>query len=180
MRRGRSISCFRHNSKVTCLLFQMCCVWLEHNDFCLVYRRKKRLYLVFEFLERNLLEVLEQDYPDGLEPELIRVYIYQLVKSIAYCHRNDVVHRGKHDAERNTARRVSISSPLLALARLLKVRLCEVGVVNVLCCSSFTSKAWFIDKYCRSETSPRSYPCFLLLFCLNINVSMFVQADSIF
>lgn len=43
-------------------------------------------------MEKNLLEVLEER-PSGLEAEAVRKYIYQLLKAIEYCHRNNVIHR---------------------------------------------------------------------------------------
>jgi cyclin-dependent kinase-like len=45
------------------------------------FKRKGRIYLVFEYVERNLLEVLEEK-PDGLDPEFIRRIIYQLLKAV--------------------------------------------------------------------------------------------------
>jgi cyclin-dependent kinase-like len=39
------------------------------------FKRKGRIYLVFEYVEKNLLEVLEEK-PDGLDPEFIRRIIY--------------------------------------------------------------------------------------------------------
>ena len=56
------------------------------------FRRKGKLYLVFEYVEKNLLELL-QDSPNGLSPDEVRSYIYQLCKAIEYCHRLEVVHR---------------------------------------------------------------------------------------
>ena len=56
------------------------------------FRRKGKLYLVFEYMDQNLLEVLEAN-PSGLPPELVKLYIYQLVKAIAFCHAAGVVHR---------------------------------------------------------------------------------------
>ena len=56
------------------------------------FRRKGKLYLVFEYVEKNLLEILEQQ-PGGLPPELVRKYIYQLCRAINWCHEHDVVHR---------------------------------------------------------------------------------------
>jgi cyclin-dependent kinase-like len=41
------------------------------------FRRKGKLYLVFEYVEKNLLEILEQ-HSKGLPPELVRKYIYQV------------------------------------------------------------------------------------------------------
>lgn len=54
--------------------------------------RMNRLYLVFEYLEKNLLEILEEN-PNGINLEDVRNYIYQLLKAIEYCHRNNVIHR---------------------------------------------------------------------------------------
>jgi len=56
------------------------------------FKRKGKLYLVLEFVERNLLEVLERK-PTGLDPEEIKHYIYQLCKAIDYCHKNKIIHR---------------------------------------------------------------------------------------
>ena len=40
-----------------------------------VFKRKGRLYLVFEFMDKNLLEVLEEK-PDGLDRESVKYFIY--------------------------------------------------------------------------------------------------------
>ena len=56
------------------------------------FRRKGKLYLVFEYVEKNLLEVLE-DNPKGLPPDLVRLYIFQLCNALDWCHGNDVIHR---------------------------------------------------------------------------------------
>lgn len=60
--------------------------------FFFVWTRCNRLYLVFEYLEKNLLEVLEEN-PNGIDEVLVCQYIYQLLKAIEYCHRKDVIHR---------------------------------------------------------------------------------------
>lgn len=56
------------------------------------FKRKGNLFLVFEYVEKNLLEVL-QDHPKGLEPKLIRNLMFQLCKSIKYLHERNVIHR---------------------------------------------------------------------------------------
>jgi cyclin-dependent kinase-like len=48
--------------------------------------------MVFEFIEKNLLEILEEN-PNGLMMEDVRYYLYQVFKAIEYCHRNNVIHR---------------------------------------------------------------------------------------
>ena len=56
------------------------------------FRRKEKLHQVFEFAERTVLEVLEQT-PKGLNPEVIRNYMFQLLKAIRYLHNMDIIHR---------------------------------------------------------------------------------------
>ena len=68
---------------------------LQHEnivDFKEAFKRKGTLYLVFEYVDRNLLELLEQT-PKGLEPQTIKKLIYQLCKAIKYLHSQDVIHR---------------------------------------------------------------------------------------
>jgi len=82
------------------------------------FKRKQRVYLVFEFMDKNLLEILEGN-PSGLEPEYIRKIIYQLVKSIDYCHSHDVVHRD-----------VKPENLLISKEHVLKI--CDFGFARVL------------------------------------------------
>ncbi|XP_030642542.1 cyclin-dependent kinase-like 5 [Chanos chanos] len=56
------------------------------------FRRRGKLYLVFEYVEKNMLELLE-DMPNGASPDKVKSYIYQLLKAIHWCHTNDIVHR---------------------------------------------------------------------------------------
>ena len=61
------------------------------------FRRQGKLYLVFEYVDRNLLEVLEEK-PNGLgvisiQTDRVKHYIYQLCKAIDLCHSQDVIHR---------------------------------------------------------------------------------------
>ncbi|XP_045063323.1 cyclin-dependent kinase-like 5 isoform X5 [Coregonus clupeaformis] len=56
------------------------------------FRRRGKLYLVFEYVERNMLELLEE-LPNGAPPDKVRNYIYQLIKAIHWCHKNEIVHR---------------------------------------------------------------------------------------
>ncbi|XP_064865527.1 cyclin-dependent kinase-like 5 isoform X1 [Oncorhynchus nerka] len=56
------------------------------------FRRRGKLYLVFEYVEKNMLELLEE-LPNGVPSDKVRTYIYQLIKAIHWCHKNDIVHR---------------------------------------------------------------------------------------
>mmetsp|Transcript_34051 Transcript_34051/g.6140 ORF Transcript_34051/g.6140 Transcript_34051/m.6140 type:complete len:81 (+) Transcript_34051:175-417(+) len=56
------------------------------------FRRKGRLYLVLEFVEKNLLEVLEEN-PNGIPGNHLKSYIYQLCKAMLYLHNMEILHR---------------------------------------------------------------------------------------
>jgi len=56
------------------------------------FRRRGKLYLVFEYVEKNILELLEE-LPNGVPQLKLRNYIYQLIKAIQWCHVNNVIHR---------------------------------------------------------------------------------------
>ena len=68
---------------------------LKHEnivEFKEAFKRKGNLFLVFEFVEKNLLELLET-FPSGLDQKLIKNLIYQLCKSVIYLHENNIIHR---------------------------------------------------------------------------------------
>ena len=54
--------------------------------------RSNRLYMVFEYIDKNLLEILEEN-PNVLLMDDVKLYLYQVFKAIEYCHRNNVIHR---------------------------------------------------------------------------------------
>jgi tRNA A-37 threonylcarbamoyl transferase component Bud32 len=53
---------------------------------------KDKLFIVMEFVPCNLLEVLES-HNGGLDKDMVRSVIYQLVKSIDFIHQKDIVYR---------------------------------------------------------------------------------------
>jgi len=56
------------------------------------FRRKQKLYLVFEYVEKTLLEILEE-HPRGLDAEAVRCYVHQLVRATHWCHSHGIIHR---------------------------------------------------------------------------------------
>lgn len=61
-------------------------------EFKEAFKKKGNLFLVFEYVERNLLELLEES-PSGLSPQLIKNLTYQLCKAVKYLHDQDIIHR---------------------------------------------------------------------------------------
>lgn len=83
------------------------------------FRRKGKLYLVFEYVEKNLLEVLEEQ-PQGLGTENVRLYIHQLCQAIHWCHSHNVIHRDIKPEN------------LLIDCRTKLLKLCDFGFARVL------------------------------------------------
>ena len=83
------------------------------------FTRRGKLYLVFEFMEQNLLELLEET-PAGLPPPLVRLYAFQLCRALEWCHRHGVAHR---DVKPENL----LVSPAAAL-----LKLCDFGFARVM------------------------------------------------
>lgn len=54
-----------------------------------------KLYLVFEFLDLDLKRYMDSigDKGEGLGPNMVKKFCYQLVKGLYYCHAHRVLHR---------------------------------------------------------------------------------------
>ncbi|KAH0627055.1 hypothetical protein JD844_002425 [Phrynosoma platyrhinos] len=50
-----------------------------------VCKKKKRWYLVFEFVDHTVLDDLEM-FPNGLDYNRVRKYLFQIIKGIGFCH----------------------------------------------------------------------------------------------
>ena len=48
---------------------------------------------MFEFVDKNLLEVLREFYPSGFDPGTLKSTVFQILCGIDYCHRQNVIHR---------------------------------------------------------------------------------------
>jgi cyclin-dependent kinase-like len=89
---------------------------LKHDNivqFKEAFKRKGLLYLVLEFVDRNLLQVLEYSQ-DGLEEELVRKYMFQLCLALDHCHKQGIVHR-------------DIKPENLLISNTQKLKLCDFG-----------------------------------------------------
>jgi cyclin-dependent kinase-like len=57
-----------------------------------VFHRKKRLFLVFEFMDRTVLDDMERK-PEGLNPGYVREIVWQVLKGVEFIHDHQIIHR---------------------------------------------------------------------------------------
>merc|ERR1719284_1483189 len=110
---------------------------LKHENIVALkeaFRRKGKLYLVFEFVEKSLLELLEA-HPNGVDLETVRFLTWQLARAIDYCHRHDVVHRDIKPEN------------LLINPNDNSLRLCDFGFARSMTCESpltdYVATRWY-------------------------------------
>ncbi|UJR28332.1 hypothetical protein I4U23_009574 [Adineta vaga] len=93
------------------------------------FRHKKQCFLVFEYVEWNMLQVL-QDHPNGLPLEQVRQLSYQLFSAIHWCHTHEIIHR-------------DIKPENLLISKNFVLKLCDFGFARF--CNSQTTADFYTD-----------------------------------
>lgn len=68
---------------------------LKHNNIVTLHdivHTDKSLTLVFEFLDRDLKQYME-DHANFMTINNIKIFLYQLLRGLAYCHKRQILHR---------------------------------------------------------------------------------------
>jgi len=94
---------------------------LKHDnivEYKEAFKRKGDLFLVFEYVDKNLLELL-QEHQRGLDVIVIKKLIFQLCKAIKYLHDMNIVHR-------------DIKPENLLVDSTLKLKLCDFGFARTI------------------------------------------------
>lgn len=58
-----------------------------------VEHSQSRLYLVFEWLDQDLKKYMDACHPHPMAKPLIKSYLFQLVRGMAFCHMRGIMHR---------------------------------------------------------------------------------------
>lgn len=58
-----------------------------------VVHGSNRLYLAFEYLDQDLKKYLDNVGSEGLNIQLVKSYLYQIIRGLCYCHCHRIVHR---------------------------------------------------------------------------------------
>ncbi|PSN34748.1 Cyclin-dependent kinase-like 1 [Blattella germanica] len=85
-----------------------------------VFRRKRKLHLVFEFCDHTVLAELEK-FPQGCPELLTRQITWQTLQGVAYCHQHNCIHR-------------DVKPENILLTAQGVVKLCDFGFARMLSC----------------------------------------------
>ncbi|XP_024996226.1 cell division control protein 2 homolog A-like isoform X1 [Cynara cardunculus var. scolymus] len=69
---------------------------MEHENIVRLHdvvHSDKRLYLVFEYLDLDLKKHMDSCPEFSKDPHLVKMFLYQMLRGIAYCHSHRVLHR---------------------------------------------------------------------------------------
>ena len=110
---------------------------LRHDNIvCLheVFRRKNRIYLVFEYVQRSVLEDLEMN-TQGLDPNDVKMYMFQVFRALQYCHLQQIIHR-------------DIKPENLLISHNGVVKLCDFGFARSISqaggkCTDYVATRWY-------------------------------------
>ncbi|CAG5114211.1 Oidioi.mRNA.OKI2018_I69.chr2.g8275.t1.cds [Oikopleura dioica] len=83
-----------------------------------VYRKSRRLHLVFEYCDHTVLTELEQN-PHGLPEQSIKRIIWQVLKGLQFCHHQKCIHR-------------DVKPENILITKQGQIKLCDFGFARIL------------------------------------------------
>lgn len=93
------------------------------------FRQNERLYLVFEFCEKSLLDLMNVYSQSGIPVNLVKSITFQILKAIQFIHERDCVHR-------------DIKPENILLTQANKVKICDFGF-----CRELKKKGQILTDY---------------------------------
>ncbi|CAH8825364.1 unnamed protein product [Trichobilharzia szidati] len=83
-----------------------------------VFKRKRRLHLVFQYVDHTLLHELEK-HPKGLDRLQIKKLTYQLLQAVNFCHAHNCIHR-------------DVKPENILITKAGQLKLCDFGFARLL------------------------------------------------
>ncbi|KAM4690985.1 cyclin-dependent kinase-like 1 [Rhinophrynus dorsalis] len=83
-----------------------------------VFRRKRKLHLVFEYCDHTVLHELDR-YPRGVPEHLVKNITWQTLQAVNFCHKHNCIHR-------------DVKPENILITRHLVIKLCDFGFARIL------------------------------------------------
>ncbi|XP_078785814.1 cyclin-dependent kinase-like 1 isoform X2 [Oryzias latipes] len=83
-----------------------------------VFRRKRRLHLVFEFCEQTVLNELDR-HPRGVPEAQLKSIVWQTLQAVNFCHKHNCIHR-------------DVKPENILLTKTGVIKLCDFGFARIL------------------------------------------------
>ena len=106
-----------------------------------VFREKGKLLLIFDYIDKTLLEELQKAQTDsndgGLKPDQIKNFTYQMLLAISFLHKNKILHR-------------DIKPENLLISRNGVVKICDFGFARGIKDTNFTYTDYVSTRWYRA------------------------------
>ncbi|KAM8921724.1 cyclin-dependent kinase-like 1 isoform 2-T2 [Pelodytes ibericus] len=83
-----------------------------------VFRRKRKLHLVFEYCDHTVLHELDR-YPRGVPEHLVKSITWQTLQAVNFCHRHNCIHR-------------DVKPENILITKHAVIKLCDFGFARIL------------------------------------------------
>ncbi|XP_063296511.1 cyclin-dependent kinase-like 1 isoform X1 [Pelobates fuscus] len=83
-----------------------------------VFRRKRKLHLVFEYCDHTVLNELDR-HPRGVPEHLVKSIIWQTLQAVNFCHRHNCIHR-------------DVKPENILITKHFVIKLCDFGFARIL------------------------------------------------
>ncbi|XP_018421754.1 PREDICTED: cyclin-dependent kinase-like 1 [Nanorana parkeri] len=83
-----------------------------------VFRRKRKLHLVFEYCDHTVLHELDR-HPRGVPEHLVKSIIWQTLQGVNFCHKHNCIHR-------------DVKPENILITKQLVIKLCDFGFARIL------------------------------------------------
>ncbi|KAK1894715.1 Cyclin-dependent kinase-like 1 [Dissostichus eleginoides] len=83
-----------------------------------VFRRKRKLHLVFEYCDHTVLHELDR-HPRGVPEHLVRSITWQTLKAVNFCHKQNCIHR-------------DVKPENILITKQQVIKLCDFGFARIL------------------------------------------------
>ncbi|XP_016362254.1 cyclin-dependent kinase-like 1 [Sinocyclocheilus anshuiensis] len=129
-----------------------------------VFRRKRRLHLVFEFCEQTVLNELDK-HPRGVPEAQLKSILWQTLQAVNFCHKQNCIHR-------------DVKPENILLTKTGVIKLCDFGFARILskCLCPTHSLSSHLYAFRQHEASQVQSASQDLLTCIILGLQLDVWA----